>query len=325
MLVVDLSTTDPYVNLATEEYLLHHRQEDFFVLWQNEPCIVVGRNQNTLAEINHEYVTDHNIPVVRRLTGGGAVFHDLGNLNYTFIEADAKDKFGNYGVFSTPVLQVLHRLGVPATVSGRNDLLVDGKKICGNAQTMFHGRMMHHGCILFSANVNHLTSALKVNPLKIQSKGIASVRSRVTNIADHLAEPLTVTDFRGLLLDEVLKGEGNRLYELTPADKEQIETLYREKYATYEWNFGFKKEYSFNKDTLFPAGLVTLSMDIKEDKIAALSVKGDFFGVADVAQFEAAMLGTPYEPSAILERLQSLDFSSYFAGISPEEFIKALF
>ena len=128
MFVIDLKTTNPYVNLATEEYLLHHKTGDFFMLWQNEPCIVVGRNQNTLAEINHDYVTEHNIPVVRRLTGGGAVFHDLGNLNYTFIEADAKDKFGNYAVFSTPVIEVLHALDVPATVSGRNDLLVHDKK-----------------------------------------------------------------------------------------------------------------------------------------------------------------------------------------------------
>lgn len=325
MLVVDLKTTDPYVNLATEEYLLYHRKEDFFMLWQNEPCIVVGRNQNTLAEINHDYVTEQAIPVVRRLTGGGAVFHDLGNLNYTFIEADAKDKFGNYAVFATPVLQVLQDLGVPATVSGRNDLLVDGKKICGNAQTMFHGRMMHHGCILFSGNIDHLTAALKVNPLKIQSKGIQSVRSRVTNIAEHLSNSITVTEFRRLLLERMLSQEGNALYELTPEDREAIDKLYQEKYSTYEWNFGFKKDYSFHKDTLFSAGLVTVSMNIQEDQIAALSVKGDFFGMADVAEFESAMIGTAYEPTAVLHRLQTLDFSSYFAGISPEEFCKALF
>lgn len=325
MLVVDLKTTNPYVNLATEEYLLYHRSEDFFMLWQNEPCIVVGRNQNTLAEINHEYVTEHAIPVVRRLTGGGAVFHDLGNLNYTFIEADAKDKFGNYGVFSTPVLETLQDLGVNATLSGRNDLLIDGKKICGNAQTMFHGRMMHHGCILFSGNINHLTAALKVNPLKIQSKGIQSVRSRVTNIAEHLPNPLTVSEFREKLLQKVLSESGNELYVLTPEDKAAIGKLYEEKYRSYDWNFGFKKAYSFHKDTLFSAGLVTVSMDIKEDKIADFSVHGDFFGVADVAEFESAMLGTPYEPTAVLNRLQTLDFSAYFAGIAPEEFCKALF
>lgn len=325
MYLINLTNTVPYRNLATEEYFLRQKKGDYFLLWQNEPCIVVGRNQNTRAEINHEYVQKNALPVVRRLTGGGAVFHDLGNLNYTFIEEGASDKFGNYGVFAQPVLETLADMGICATLSGRNDLLIDGKKFCGNAQTLWHGRMMHHGCILFSANVNHLSEALRINPLKIQSKGIKSVRSRVTNIAEHLQTPMTVTDFRNRLLEKVLSQPGSEMYELTPADQQAIETLYREKYSTEQWNYGFDKAYSFTKDTLFPTGLVTISMNIEENAIAALSVEGDFFGIREVADLEEQLIGTVYTPNAVLTRLKQVELSDYFSGISPEEFVTAMF
>ncbi len=325
MRVVDLATTDPYRNLATEEYLLRQMSGDFFMLWQNEPCIVVGRNQNTAAEINREYVDEHHLAVVRRLTGGGAVFHDLGNLNYTFIEEGAADKFGNYGVFCQPILEVLQSMGVAAKLSGRNDLLIDDKKFAGNAQTLWHGRMMHHGCIMFAANVSQLSEALRVNPLKIQSKGIQSVRSRVTNITEHLPAPMTMEEFRQRILKAVLAKPGNELYRLTAADESKIDRLYREKYHTYDWNFGFPKEYAFQKDTLFASGLVTVSMNIQANCIAAFSVHGDFFGIREVSAFEEAMVGTAYTPQAVLERFKQLEFSDYFAGITPEEFVKAMF
>lgn len=325
MRVVELTTTNPYRNLATEEYLLRHMAGNFFMLWRNQPCIVVGRNQNTSAEINREYVEEHNIAVVRRLTGGGAVFHDLGNLNYTFIEEGAADKFGNYGIFCQPIIEVLQSIGVSAQLSGRNDLLIDGKKFAGNAQTLWHGRMMHHGCIMFAANVNNLSEALRVNPLKIQSKGIKSVRSRVTNITEHLSAPMTMEEFQQRILKAVLAKPGNELYCLTAEDEKEIDCLYREKYNTYDWNFGFAKEYAFQKDTLFASGLVTVSMNIQANCIAAFSVHGDFFGIREVAELEEAMMGTSYTPDAVLKRLKELEFSDYFAGITPEEFVKAMF
>ena len=325
MRVVELTTTNPYRNLATEEYLLRHMTGNFFMLWRNQPCIVVGRNQNTSAEINREYVEEHNIAVVRRLTGGGAVFHDLGNLNYTFIEEGAADKFGNYGIFCQPIIEVLQSIGVSAQLSGRNDLLIDGKKFAGNAQTLWHGRMMHHGCIMFAANVNNLSEALRVNPLKIQSKGIKSVRSRVTNITEHLSAPMTMEEFQQRILKAVLAKPGNELYCLTAEDEKEIDCLYREKYNTYDWNFGFAKEYAFQKDTLFASGLVTVSMNIQANCIAAFSVHGDFFGIREVAELEEAMMGTSYTPDAVLKRLKELEFSDYFAGITPEEFVKAMF
>ena len=325
MLVVMLSSHNPYFNLASEEYFLKHKEEEFFLLWRNNPCIVVGRNQNTRKEINYEYVTEHQIPVVRRLTGGGTVFHDLGNLNFTLIQKGVEDQFGNYGVFAKPVIEALGELGVTATLSGRNDLLIGDKKFCGQAQTMWHGRLMHHGCILFSAQLKALTQALRVNPLKIQSKGIDSVRSRVTNIETHLPSPCSVEEFAELLKNRFLAVEGNRLYEVTAEDLEAIEVLTKEKYATHTWNYGFSKEYSFQKDSRFPAGTLTVAMEIRENTIWEIEIAGDFFGVKPLEELEQALQGTPYEEGAVKAALQQVNLNQYMAGISVDEMVSALF
>ncbi len=325
MLVVMLSSHNPYFNLAAEEYFLKQREEEFFLLWRNNPCIVVGRNQNTRKEINYEYVTGRQIPVVRRLTGGGTVFHDLGNLNFTLIQKGVEDKFGNYGAFAGPVIDTLAQLGVTATLSGRNDLLIGDKKFCGQAQTMWHGRLMHHGCILFSANVEALTNALKVNPLKIQSKGIDSVRSRVTNIQNHLPAPCSVEEFAQLLKNRFLAVEGNSLYEVTAQDLETIETLVREKYATYQWNYGFSKEYSFQKDSRFSAGTLTVSMEIRENTIGEIEIAGDFFGVKPLEELEQALKGVTYEEGAVKTALEQANLKEYMAGISVDEMLTAMF
>ncbi len=325
MLVVMLSSNNPYFNLASEEYFLKHKQEEFFLLWRNNPCIVVGRNQNTRKEINYEYVTEHNIPVVRRLTGGGTVFHDLGNLNFTLIQRGVEDQFGNYGVFAQPVMETLASLGVTATLSGRNDLLIGNQKFCGQAQTMWHGRLMHHGCILFSAQLKALTNALKVNPLKIQSKGIDSVRSRVTNIESHLPSPCSVEDFAELLKNRFLAVEGNQLYEVTAQDLEAIETLTREKYSTHAWNYGFSKDYSFQKDSRFPAGTLTVAMEISENAISEIEISGDFFGVKPLEELQEALKGTPYEEGAVKAALEQANINEYMAGISVDEMLTAMF
>lgn len=325
MLVVMLSSHNPYFNLATEEYFLKQREEEFFLLWRNAPCVVVGRNQNTRKEINYEYVTEHQIPVVRRLTGGGTVFHDLGNLNFTLIQRGVEDRFGNYEVFAKPVIEALGELGVTATLSGRNDLLIGDQKFCGQAQTMWHGRLMHHGCILFSANVEALVSALKVNPLKIKSKGIDSVRSRVTNIETHLPSPCSVEGFAELLKNRFLAVEGNTLYEVTAEDLQAIEQLVREKYETFDWNFGFSKEYSFQKDSRFSAGTITVSMEIRENAIWEMEIAGDFFGVKPLEELEEALKGVPYEEGAVKAALEQENLKEYMAGISVDEMLTAMF
>ncbi len=325
MLVVTLSSHNPYFNLAAEEYFLKHKEEEFFLLWRNAPCIVVGRNQNTRKEINYEYVVEHQIPVVRRLTGGGTVFHDLGNLNFTLIQKGVEDQFGNYGVFAQPVMDTLAQLGVTATLSGRNDLLIGDQKFCGQAQTLWHGRLMHHGCMLFSANVEALTQALRVNPLKIQSKGIDSVRSRVTNIESHLPSPCSVEEFAELLKNRFLAVEGNVLYDLTREDVVAIEKLTREKYQTHDWNYGFSKEYSFQKDSRFPAGTLTVAMEISNNVIGEITISGDFFGIKPMEELEEALKGTPYEEGAVKAALQQVNVNEYMAGISVDEIVTALF
>lgn len=326
MKIIFQNTTDPYFNLALEEYLLRQCEGDIFMLWINSPCIVVGRNQNTLAEINYDYVREHNIPVVRRQTGGGAVFHDLGNVNFTFIQENGTENFSNYAVYCRPIIEVLGLLGVAAELSGRNDLLIDGKKFSGNAQCAWHGRMMHHGCIMFDANVSHLADALRVNPLKIQSKGIKSVRSRVTNIAEHLLAPLPMEEFCEMVLQKIeQENPGSERYTLSEADNAAVRALREEKYATWEWNFGYKKEFSFHKDGYFPGGLLDVRMNILEDKIDDIRIFGDYFGLGDVAELEEHLRGTPYNPEAVKARLEELDISAYFSGITTDELLTAFF
>jgi len=186
MLIINDLRTDPYFNLAAEEYALKNFKADCFMLWRNEPSIIVGKHQNTLAEINLDYVKKRNIKVGRRLSGGGAVFHDLGNLNFTFISTGAQEnRLVDFRRFTMPILEVLQNLGIEAVFEGRNDLTIHGRKFSGNAEHVWKNRILHHGTLLFSSVLTDLSEALKVDPLKFRDKAVKSIRSRVTNISKH--------------------------------------------------------------------------------------------------------------------------------------------
>jgi lipoate-protein ligase A len=195
MLLIYNDKTNPYFNLAMEEYLLKNFNEDLFILWRNESSVIVGKNQNTLSEINLEYIKENNIPVVRRQSGGGAVFHDLGNINFTFIAND-NNSFSDFKRFTQPIIDLLKTLDINAEFSGRNDLLIDGKKFSGNAQYNYKNKVMHHGTLLFSSQIGDLSNALKVKPIKFEGKGIKSVKSRVTNISEHLKYDIDILEFK---------------------------------------------------------------------------------------------------------------------------------
>ena len=238
---LDLMTTDPSYNLAMEQYVFDCLPRDrmYFMLWQNDNAIIVGKYQNTIAEINEEAVRERGIRVVRRLSGGGAVYHDMGNLNFTFITDVGESNALDLKLFCEPVVRTLATLGVKAEVNGRNDITIDGKKFSGNSQYIRQGRVMHHGTIMFDSDLSVVSEALRVDPTKIQTKGIRSVRSRVTNVAEHLPEKVTLPEFRRILLENILKENPGEAYPLTQDDLAAVEKLRAERYATWEWNYGF--------------------------------------------------------------------------------------
>jgi lipoate-protein ligase A len=327
MLIIRRHNTDPYFNLATEEYVLKEIPENSFMLWRNAPSIIVGKHQNTLAEINVDYVKSNNIPVVRRLSGGGAVFHDLGNLNFTFIQTGASDMLVDFRKYTTPILDVLKGLGINARFEGRNDLTIDGKKFSGNAEHIWKNRVLHHGTLLFSAQMTDLSQALNVDPAKFTDKAVKSVRSRVTNISGHLKEPMDVLDFANLIQDHIVTLYPDaEYYDLSETDHEKIHELVRTKYSTWEWNFGYSPNYNFRKILRTEkSGTLEFDLDVKNGTILHARIFGDYFSTRETEDIEQALSGIPHEEWAIREVLEKFSIGDYFTHLSMEEFLKGMF
>lgn len=325
MRIIINGCTNPYFNLAVEEYLFHQATEDIFMLWQDEPCIVIGKNQNTLQEINYEYVTAHQIPVVRRLSGGGAVFHDLGNLNFTFIQSGASHLFNDFQAFTKPILEVLQSLGVNAEFSGRNDLLIDGRKFSGNAQYRHKDRILHHGTLLFSSAIQDLSQALKPKAAKFEGKSVKSVVSRVTNISEHLPQPLELSAFITLIQNHVAASNAeNYLSSFTPNELAAIELLKQQKYETWSWNYGESPQYNYMKEIKFSGGLVTVHLDVQNGLIQNAKIYGDFFGIEDVSALEARLCRVPHSLEPLKNLLDCIPLENFFSSISREEFLQLL-
>lgn len=325
MLVIDNKSTNPYFNLAFEEYILKKVNTDAFMLWINEPAIIVGKNQNTLAQINLEYVKEHNIPVVRRLSGGGAVFHDLGNLNFTFISDNSKDSFVNFGKFTKPIIEVLKNLSIDTQLSGRNDLTIDGRKFSGNAQYIYKDKILHHGTLLFKTNVSKLSSALKVEPSKFKDKGVKSVSSRVTNISEHIKDPMDIQEFKDMILEHILANYDATPYNLSHEDISNIEGLVNEKYGTWEWNFGHSPKYNFRKHGRFKGGSIEIHLNVEKGIIQDIKIYGDFFGKKDIKELEAALAGVKHSFIDIKSVLVSFNIQDFFANITLDEILNLFF
>ncbi|MFJ5751505.1 lipoate--protein ligase [Peribacillus frigoritolerans] len=329
MLFIDnKGITDPRINLAIEEYALKHLNidETYLLFYINRPSIIIGRNQNTIEEINSDYVDEKGITVVRRLSGGGAVYHDLGNLNFSFITKDDGDSFHNFKKFTQPVVETLEKLGIHAELSGRNDILAEGKKISGNAMFSTKGRMFSHGTLLFQSEMDHIVSALKVKKDKIESKGIKSIRSRVGNIADFLKEPMSVEEFRSFLLQNIFKETGKVTeYVLTETDWEKIHEISEDRYQNWEWNYGKSPKFNLQNSHRFPVGSVDIRLEVNRGIIENFKIYGDFFGVGEVADIERKLTGTRYEKEAISRVLDEIDVRHYFGNVTKEEILALIY
>lgn len=312
MLLINNTSTNAYFNLAMEEYFLKNTNEDIFMLWRNESAIIVGKNQNTLSEINYEYVKQNKIKVVRRQSGGGAVFHDLGNINFTFISCN-DNSFSDFKRFTMPIIDALKNLNIQAEFSGRNDLLIDNQKFSGNAQYNYKNKVMHHGTLLFSSEIYDLSSALKVKPSKFIGKSVKSVKSRVTNIANHLEQDITVLEFKNYLMNFInSKYENNCLYQLSEEDIDEINKLVEEKYNTWQWNFGHSPKYALNNEIKYPGGNIEFSLNVEKGLIKEIKFFGDFFGKKDVSYIEDLLKDTNHNEASIRSILNNIDINDYF-------------
>ncbi|GAA0314199.1 lipoate--protein ligase LplJ [Bacillus carboniphilus] len=329
MLFIDnQGITDPQINLAIEEYALKHLDinETYLLFYINRPSIIIGRNQNTIEEINTEYVEKNGITVVRRLSGGGAVYHDLGNLNFSFITKDDGESFHNFQKFTQPVIEALQSMGVNAELSGRNDILVDGRKISGNAQFSTKGRMFSHGTLMLNSEIENVVSALKVRKDKIESKGIKSIRSRVANISEFLKEPMTIEDFRSKLLAYIFDGQEEiPEYKLTEKDWEKINEISKERYQNWDWNYGKSPSFNIQHSHRFPVGGIEFRLEVNKGVIENCKIYGDFFGVGEVEDIENKLKGVRYERAAIEAALDDVDVKHYFGNVEKDELINLIY
>lgn len=318
--------TDPTLNLAMEEYVLKNMPKDdsYFLFYINRPSIIIGKNQNTIEEVNQSYIDEQGIDVVRRISGGGAVYHDTGNLNFSFVTDDDGNSFHNFQKFTEPIVEALKSLGVDANLSGRNDIQVGEAKISGNAMVKVKDRMFSHGTLMLNSELDEVQNALKVNPAKIKSKGIKSVRSRVANISEFLDEPIDINKFKEIILKSIFGETQVEEYKLTDEDWEKIEKLSNEKYRTWEWNYGRNPKYNFEREEKFEKGFVQIKLDVKKGRIEHAKIYGDFFGEGDITELENALEGTMHEFDSIEEALSNYDIYHYFGDIDRHELIRLM-
>ena len=324
---INLYTTDPSFNLAAEQYVFDCLPKDrtWFMLWQNDRAVIIGKYQNTAAEINESYVRENGIRVVRRLSGGGAVYHDMGNLNYTFITDAPEAERINMKLFCEPVVETLKEFGVEAVINGRNDITVNGKKFSGNSQYIKNGRVMHHGTVMLSSDLDVVERVLNTDAEKVSSKGIKSVRSRVTNILEHAIPGTDLESFRAALINNVCSNAEASEYVLAAEDISRIEAIRQERYLSWDWNYGRSPACSMMKSRRIEGcGRIEAYITSLHGVVEEISFRGDFFSVSEPDGLSELLKGIKLEDAALREALSDVDLNVYFAGIDEESFISLL-
>ena len=319
-------STNPYYNMAFDEYCLESLpiDEPVFFLWQNRPAVIVGFNQEVNTEVNLDYLKENGIDLVRRVTGGGAVYHDLENLNYTIV-GRSEDLERDYPEYASLLAKALQTLGVPATLSGRNDILVEGRKVSGFAKRVCKNRLMVHGTLMYNVDVDVLTNVLNPSTTKLQSKGIASVRSRVANLCEYLPEIPDIQTFSQRLEEILSNNYTDTEYQLTETDLANIQRLTDKKFATWEWNYGRSPKATLVHSARLACGTVEIHLTLAENRIASCRFGGDFLGNLPASDVEKALTGIPYEINEIRKCLSKLEISRYFDRVSADNLLEMMF
>jgi lipoate-protein ligase A len=318
--------TDPRLNLAIEEHLLRNLDiaEPIALFYVNEPSVIIGRNQNPLEEIDADFVKAQGIHLVRRLSGGGAVYHDLGNLNFSFI-TQGKQDLHKFAKVVDPTIKVLRNLGVEAEFRGKSDIFAAGKKISGNAQYSTAGRMISHGTLLFDSDLDSLSKALTPRKVAIKSKAVQSIRNHVVNIRDLLLEDMTIDDLQRALLRGLFGAGEIPSYSLTPPDWEQIQQISAERYQQWDWNYGRSPKFSINKSRSFPSGKIDVHVEVEGSRIQAITFSGELAGLRDITELEKGLIGLRYDPTALAQALETIDLHPYFGQLDKAIFLDLLF
>ena len=318
-------STDVYYNMAFDEYALEQLplDEPLFFLWQNRAAVIIGLNQDIHAEVDLDYAREHDIAVARRITGGGAVYHDLGNLNYTIV-GRSTDMERDYPEYTRHMLKALQSLGVKAELSGRNDILVDGRKVSGYAKRVYKDRLMVHGTLMYDVDIDRLTRVLTPPSDKLASKGIASVKSRVLNLRDHLPQYSNISALKQALEQYLSRQYQDEEYILTENQLANIRNIAERKFATLDWIYGRSPNNSLTYTKRLPCGNVAVHMDIKKGIIVQCSITGDFLGNRPIADIEALLQGCLYERTALQQRLAPTHMPYYLDNTSTETFINLL-
>ena len=318
-------STNPYYNMAFDEYCLESLSinEPVFYLWQNRPAVIVGFNQEVNTEVNLDYLKENGIDLVRRVTGGGAVYHDLGNLNYTIV-GRSEDLERDYPEYASIMAKALQKLGVPATLSGRNDILVEGRKVSGFAKRVCKNRLMVHGTLMYNVDVDVLTKVLNPSNTKLQSKGIASVRSRVANLCEYLPNVPDIQTFSKQLEEILSHHYQDTEYQLSEEDLANIQQLTDKKFATWEWNYGRSPKATLTHSARLACGTVEIHLTLAENRISSCRFGGDFLGNLPATDLESALIEIIYDTENIRKRLSSFTIGAYFDGVTMEELIRLI-
>lgn len=316
MIFIERTQTDPYFNIAAEEYFLKNRDEEIFMFWQSEPSVILGKHQNPVKEIDLDYVNDHHIPVIRRISGGGTVFHDLGNINYTLItRGEKQENLVDFKKFTFPVILFLKEFGMKARFEGKNNLTLGGKKFSGNSAHVFKKKVMHHGTLLFETNLGVLENVINPHQSGVKDKSIASVRASVTNISDHLKEKISPEGFKKRMSDFFVSYYGIKIFQnLAEEDIAEIRKLADEKYRSWSWNFGYSPKYSFSNEKETKSGMVQVNLEVKDGVINRIRF---FLNGKRFPEMENEFLGMPHDKNILKKKV--------FAKQNAGTFIEVLF